>query len=421
MLASPPKTNSASTQKMNSASTEIDTTSPQKTNSTSPQMNSASTIPLLFTHAEIYTYSQKINNILPPGMVLMNKAQFLDWWSIKPNPVQLTRNVRNRLRITRKKQRSNIRNENQEIELDVGQKLAEIACNNDIGDTYGRTALGNILINEPQFDILVAVYKPNQLNLLVRSKTLEKQKLNKVAGFLIAEYGECKDLPNSFSVNLICSKQSISIPKLKGTVLLGAYLYCIKSNPTVDQIGLLELASGYTNIAGIISYSKLGFRENLDLFKGTCFTDTVNLPMNVDVNLISYDQIIDVVQNLNSITFPSDNSELNSFLSFRPKDDRENAQQEKISLFLNELYKTRLHNKIVTYKSEFPNISMTSRTGIPIDTSILETNIMNDISTLIHPNPVLKPQKSPRIVRTGKSVRKSIVSKIHKSPRIVRN
>jgi hypothetical protein len=181
------------------------------------------------------------------------------------------------------------------------------------------------------------------------------------------------------------------------------------------------LASGYTNIAGIISYSKLGFRENLDLFKGTCFTDTANLPMNVDVNLISYDQIIDVVQNQNYITFASDNSELNSFLSFRPKDDRENAQQKKISLFLNELYKTRLHNKIVTYKSEFPNISMTSRIGIPIDTSIIETNIMNDISTLIHSNQVLKPQKSPRIVRTGKSVRKSIVSKIHKSPRIVRN
>ena len=206
-------------------------------------------------------------------------------------------------------------------------------------------------------------------------------------------------------------------------MLLGAYLYCIKSNPTVDQIGLLELASGYTNIAGIISYSKLGFRENLDLFKGTCFTDTVNLPMNVDVNLISYDQIIDAVQNLNSITFPSDNSELNSFLSFRPKDDYENAQQHKISLFLNELYKTRLHNKIITYKMDFPNISMTSRTGIPIDTSILETNIMNDISTLIHPNaaipisPVIKPQKSPRAFRTGKSVRKSIVSKIQKSPR----
>ncbi len=441
MLASPPKTNSASTQKMNSASTQkMNSASTQKMNSAStqlnsvsPQMNLTSSIPLLFTHAEINTYYQQINNILPPGMVLMNKAQFLDWWAIKPNPVQLTRHVRNKLRITRKNQRSDIRNENQEIELDVGQKLAKIACNNHIGDVYGKIASENIFLDEPQFDILVAVYKPDQLNLLVRSKTLEKQKLNKVAGFLIAEYGECKDLPNSFSVNLICSKQSMSIPKIKGTVLLGAYLYCIKSNTTIDPIGLLELAGGYTNVAGIISYSKLGFRENLDLFKGTCFLDAGNLPMNVNVNSITYDQIIDTVKNVSSITFASDSLELNSFLSFRPKNDRENAQQERILLFLNELYKTRLHNKILTSKMDFPNIRMTSRTGIPVDTTILEAEIMTDIANLIGSNvvPPINPvptsivptstvptiQKSPRAFRTGKSVRKSIVSKLQKSPR----
>ena len=95
LLASPQKMNSASTQKMNSTSTQMDSASTQK-------MDSASSIPLLFTHTEIYTYYKKINKTLPPGMVLMNKAQFLDWWSIKPNPIQLTRNVRNKLRITRK-------------------------------------------------------------------------------------------------------------------------------------------------------------------------------------------------------------------------------------------------------------------------------------------------------------------------------
>jgi len=177
-------------------------------------------------------------------------------------------------------------------------EIASEVCSKSIGKAYGRLALKNIK-EFYEFDFLVAVtpdYKkePNVLN-------YEKQKIykkKKILGFIIAERGECRKLPNTYSVNLICVhpvKVGSIEYKVKGTILLGAFLYCIKSYDgiledvggdelEVDQQGILELAGSYENLDGFFAYSKLGFRKDITLLDPghdgkPCFHDTSLLQM----------------------------------------------------------------------------------------------------------------------------------------------
>lgn len=122
-------------------------------------------------------------------------------------------------------------------------------------------------------------------------------------GFLIVEKGECFRLKDVWSVNLICARdKSKKNKKGLGQILMGLYLFTIHFNPIIhdkDKYGILELANSYLNVAGLASYSKLGFDADEDLWGDNCFHDYNNLPMSTQ-NKINPDKIINILNNLDT-------------------------------------------------------------------------------------------------------------------------
>jgi hypothetical protein len=149
-------------------------------------------------------------------------------------------------------------------------------------------------------------------------------RLSGVVGFIIVELGECKTYPHGYSINLICTNNKA--PAGSGSILMGLYLYTILSHPDktdteaiifppgkgeltivekphsadiedtdieysfstlesltpVQQFGILELASAYTNPGGLCMYEKFGFQYTESMFGTQCFEDFSNLPMLID-------------------------------------------------------------------------------------------------------------------------------------------
>jgi hypothetical protein len=141
-------------------------------------------------------------------------------------------------------------------------------CRKLILKTYLNRTLKSAEIN-PKFEI-VALYETADAS-------------NPIA-FLVAEKGECEILPVVWSVNLICAvAEGTHGTKSAGQILMGLYLFTIATNPEViDKRGILELANGYINAAGLASYSKLGFVIDESLYGDRCFADYNNLPMIAD-------------------------------------------------------------------------------------------------------------------------------------------
>lgn len=219
------------------------------------------------------------------GHILLTKQEFMDWMD-PPELKQLVRLDKD-ARIMEK--RSVEKDDIYEIRNRFLQMLANEVCVNIIED-YGLQSMDQILYGVDEYDILVAVL-PNYMDVdpRVKTKTVTQNKMRKVAGFIITELGECKKHPNTVSVKLICVKPQT----VKGALLMGAYLYCVKNGTNADKRGILELARGYSNVGGFISYKRMGFDEDLSLYdKSTCFDDYNNLPMSVDLTGISNDVII---------------------------------------------------------------------------------------------------------------------------------
>ena len=152
-------------------------------------------------------------------------------------------------------------------------------------------------------------------------------RLSGVVGFIIVELGECKTYPYGYSINLICTNSKA--PAGSGSILMGLYLYTILCHPdktdtkkimfpsgkgatnildkpieseeaedtTIDisfttteplipvqQFGILELASAYTNPGGLCMYEKFGFQYTESMYGKKCFEDFNNLPMLIDFN-----------------------------------------------------------------------------------------------------------------------------------------
>ena len=186
----------------------------------------------------------------------------------------------------------------QEREQNISSIIQNLAANIcvDIGELYGRRAVENTIKStaapgfQSKFDILVLIDADYE-TLNLKSKTsLMDQRFDKIYGFLVTELGECRSEPDVHSINLICSDVSGG-----GAILMGAYLYCIKRTPSLPQLGLLELAGGYTNTMGLCAYSKFGYVANLAYLGPHCFADSNNLPMSVDVARLTIDQIAAVV------------------------------------------------------------------------------------------------------------------------------
>ena len=178
--------------------------------------------------------------------------------------------------------------------------LAEEVCQDRIADHYVQSALSKTY-DSRFYDLIVAVapgYEQIDALTVGESPTVRaKRKIDMVVGFIIAQLGECQLHPHAWAVNLICTRPIISFVNgqkysIKGTILMGAYLFCIKLTESAEQIGLLELAYGYVNVGGFFSYTKSGFSADIQLFNPICFEDIENLPMSVVLDHYTPEQII---------------------------------------------------------------------------------------------------------------------------------
>ncbi len=244
---------------------------------------------IIFSDGLIGAYTDTISEALN-GYVLLNKEQFLAWMG---PPLALDLPTANGIRL---QYREAGNEEIIQIYQETVQGLASIVCTGIVED-YGQEQMDNIINDFEKFDILVAV-KPDyqDVSTFKRTRSVTQSKMDKVVGFIITELGECKILPNTVCVKLICVKPAT----IKGSLLLGAYFLGIKHSG-YDQRGVLELARGYLNVNGFISYTKMGFDKDKELYiaepesesesesdvdpdaKDTCFSDYRNLPMSVDL------------------------------------------------------------------------------------------------------------------------------------------
>jgi len=235
------------------------------------------------------------------GITLLNSNEFNDYFApdnrksdrVLQQAINSGPEVERKLKLTRMESAVN----KESISKDVLEQLAINVCvdpktgQSAIGEAYGRSAINRLGNND--FDILVAIEESNIP--AGKTETVARHKLNHVVGFIIAQLGECKRKNDVWSVNLICSRTLMAGgASIKGSILLGAFLYCIK-NSNFRQEGILELAGGYKNINGFISYTKMGFNKDLSLYdpvRHICFDDFNNLPMSCNTSTISNETII---------------------------------------------------------------------------------------------------------------------------------
>ena len=225
------------------------------------------------------------------------------------------------------------------------QDLSENICGEEIMTSYGRNAVASGLDDKnKQFDVCFLVHD-NYLSDLQYFNTDEhvdkwdvaEHKLRSVCSFIVVEKGECTKMPEIFSVRLICS-----LPNIKVNVLMGAYLYMIKTNHSlVVKKGILSLSGAYKNLSGFCSYSKFGFKTDLTLSGINCFEDKKSLPMSVELSSINESRIIDtVVQNRPISQYTEGDQELCTTLI--PQNEEEEIKQHEIAGMYNSKYRTEI-------------------------------------------------------------------------------
>ena len=112
--------------------------------------------------------------------------------------------------------------------------------------------------------------------LLTDTRTYER------VGFAITEYGECRDMPSTHALKLICAIKGY------GELLLYSYLFAAKQQ---QDYGILELAGHYENLGGLCAYNKFGFREDMSMKHYRCFGEIGTLPMKIHLPNIGYDYL----------------------------------------------------------------------------------------------------------------------------------
>jgi hypothetical protein len=278
-------------------------------------------------HLDAYRKDEKIVKALE-GRILLNHDEFVKWYSppkIKMSERIATKGINRQPSVEKVETVSNA----------VLELMAESVCEKKIGRNYGINAIRRL--KNSQFDVLVLVESNYQSIKAAeghtKTKTAANKKINGVLGFIIVEKGECKRLPNAYSVNLICVRSVKDKPK--GSILLGAYLYCCKK--IGQRYGLLELAAGYKNAAGFFAYSKMGFVKNTTLFDSRCFTDIGNLPMSIDIAEYKYTDFIDYASGHRKFTNFRDDT---GFLDIVPEKGNQKQQniQTEIARYCNLIY-----------------------------------------------------------------------------------
>jgi hypothetical protein len=125
---------------------------------------------------------------------------------------------------------------------------------------------------------------------------------NKIVAFIISELGECK-LPSPpyptedvWSINLICGGSGGN-----GAYLISLFLFSVIVGSQMGKwppIGVLELAGGYENTAGLCLYTKFGFRVDASIRSSVCFEDHHNLPHIADFRSLDLDATKQTMINL---------------------------------------------------------------------------------------------------------------------------
>ena len=278
------------------------------------------------------------------GHVLLNKIEFMAWM----DPPQLRESTGTSK--SRKDARERTREHVTEVHNEQLQQLASYVCDG-IVDDYGFQTIDQLINNVDEYDVLVAVTPDyNAVGTSLRTKKVTNNKMDKVVGFIITELGECKKEPNIVSVNLICARPGT----VRGGLLMGAYLYCLKKQRSYKKIGILELARGYLNVAGFISYTKLGFNKDLSLYGEDCFSDYANLPMSVNLTRMSEETIVmrATENDRRVLTANEDNSGI--YMLGR-------ATTEELAVYNNLLCKAEMdYEKLMSEDNELKRVEQTS-------------------------------------------------------------
>jgi hypothetical protein len=258
-------------------------------------------------------------------------------------------------------------------------KITEIC--RGIEKKYRVDAINRIYNEDSNYDIIVAVtqdiinlsdtfedssqYDKNNKKDIDRIEARQYLKLTNILGFLIVKKGECRMLNNVWGVNLICNRVNSPLEKdsftIKGQILLGCYLYAIKTNTNVsihDKTGFLELAGGFENSSAFFAYYKMGFNVNLELSnKDYLYAELDydlyddldhNLPMSIDLQDISKKDIINLTSTPDyRLTHKHEpkfeiKNDYGFFELGMPIDEPHTVLQKYIASQCNELYKSIL-------------------------------------------------------------------------------
>ena len=144
----------------------------------------------------------------------------------------------------------------------------------------------------------------NEFHIINHVKNLLKDilEVNKILAFIIPELGECKlPLPqypreDVWSINLICGGTGGN-----GAYLISLFLFSVIRGAQMSKwppIGVLELAGGYENTAGLCLYTKFGFKVDSSIRGPDCFSDYHNLPHIADFRPFDLDTTAQTMINL---------------------------------------------------------------------------------------------------------------------------
>jgi hypothetical protein len=161
-------------------------------------------------------------------------------------------------------------------------------CSNSVGRWYTIDAIGAAFSRPQTHDMLFAMDRGIMLEPESTENTLKNKMRRAVAGVIIVQKGECIARRESWCVKVICVRPNT----LRGSLLMGACLYCIKNAPDIRQECLLELTDGYSNLPAFYSYTALGFLRDDSLWGDGCFNTEGCMPMRANVAVVTLDDII---------------------------------------------------------------------------------------------------------------------------------
>lgn len=181
-------------------------------------------------------------------------------------------------------------------------KFKEDVITNELKEICMKSVRGKY-VNDTMTELSKAFKAPGKKT---KQKTIEKNKHYEVAilkniegihvGMLIIQTGECKlqEFENTPVLRLICARSG------EGALLIYYYVQAMcyayhTLNREECRYGLLELADHYDNIRGLCAYDKFGFREDYSIIRKNCFGFPESLPMIVDLENVTYDELDQVI------------------------------------------------------------------------------------------------------------------------------